>query len=296
MKDRNRVSPEQGFEAWLQAAGRAIRRQKGQCPETDTLSCFLAGDLSEGEAEKVKSHIAACGVCDLMVEKMKAFEELAATHDASPTARAYAIERKILQALRHSKPDDAPGLPVGTKNVIDRLKHVTDLLFWCLRRPAFAYIVALALVYPAYRGLRPRLQTPQPHLPAVEAPKTPSPSLVMAALPPLDLEPVRRGGGQNKVVRLAPVESAFVLGFSVPTRTGYSYFAEVTHENAGSVVTRVQLQPNRVGYFNLVFDRRLFDPGTYTLSVFEARSFAPESKKLVVQYEFSVEAEPVPPH
>jgi hypothetical protein len=278
-----------------------MRRQKGQCPEADTLDRFLAGALSDEEAEKVKSHIAACGVCDLAVEKMKAFEEVAATCDVAPTARAYAVERKILESLKHSKPDGGAGLPMGTKNVIEHLKYATDLLFWCLRRPAFAYIVALALVYPAYRGLRPRLQAPSPHLAAVEAPKTPSSPPVMVAPPPLELERVRGGGRRTKVVRLAPNESAFVLGFCVPTRAGYSYHAEVRHEKGGSVVAHVPLPPNRVGYFNLVFDRRPFDPGAYTLSVFEARSSAPqpgrpESGKLVVQYEFSVEAEPVPPH
>jgi hypothetical protein len=211
------------------------------------------------------------------------------------------VERKILESLKQSKPDDGAGMPLGAKNTIDRLKYATDLLFWCLRRPAFAYIVALALVYPAYRGLRPRLQAPSPRLAAVEAPKALSSPLVMAAPPPLELERVRAGGGRTKVVKLAPADTAFELGFPAPTRAGYSYLAEVTHEKGGSVVAHAQLPPNRVGYFNLVFDRRPFGPGAYTLSVFETRSSAPqserpESEKLVVQYEFSVEAEPVPPH
>jgi hypothetical protein len=303
MSDPKRPSPEHEFEAWLKAAGRAIRQQKGQCPEADTLDRFLAGALSDEEAEKVRSHIAACGVCDLAVEKMKAFEQVAAeeTSDVASTARAYAVEGKILESLKQSKPAEDAGLPMGARSVIDRLKYATDLLFWCLRRPAFAYLVALALVYPAYRGLRPRPQAPLPHLAAVETPKTPSSPPVMVAPPPLELDRVRGGGSQNKVVRLAPNESAFVLGFPAPTRAGYSYLAEVRHEKGGSLVARAQLPPNRVGYFNLVFDRRPFDPGAYTLSVFETRSSAPQSGrpgsgKLVVQYEFSVEAEPAPPH
>jgi hypothetical protein len=300
MSDQNRLPPEQEFEAWLKAAGRAIRRRKGACPETDTLTRFLAGGLSDEEAKKVKSHISACGVCDLVVEKMKGFEEVAA-HDAPPRARAYAVERRILESLKRSKPEEDAGVPVGTENVIDRLKYAADLLFWYLRRPAFAYLVALALVYPAYRGLRPRPQAPPPRPSAVEAPTTPSPPLVMVPAVRLELERVRGGGGQNKVARLAPNDNAFELGFPAPTRAGYSYLAEITHERGGAVVTRMQLPPNQAGYFNLVFDRRPFDPGAYTLSVFETRSYAPgserqESVKLVVQYEFSVEAEPVAPH
>jgi hypothetical protein len=117
----------------------------------------------------------------------------------------------------------------------------------------------------------------------------------------LELERVRGGGEQNKIARLAPNDSAFELGFPVATRTGYSYFAEIRHERGGAVVARVQLPSSRAGYFNLVFNRRPFDPGAYTLSVFETGSYAPgperpESEKLVVQYDFSVEAEPVPPH
>ena len=300
MSEKNQLPPEQEFEAWLKAAGRALRRQKGSCPETDTLNRFLAGDLPEGEAEQVKSHISACGVCDLLVEKMKRFEEVAA-HDAPPTARAYAVERKILESLQHSEPGEDARLPVGTESVVNRLKHATRQLFRYLRRPAFAYLVALALVYPAYRGLRPRPQAPPPRLASVEAPKTPSPPLVMVPATRLDLERVRGGEGRSKIVRLAPNDSAFELGFPVATRTGYSYLAEIRHGKTGAVVTRMQLQPNRVGYFNLVFDRRPFDPGAYTLSVFETGSSAggperPESEKLVVQYEFLVEDEPVPHH
>jgi hypothetical protein len=300
MSAKNQLPPEHEFGAWLKAAGRALRRQKGHCPETDTLNRFLAGDLPEGEAEKVKSHISACGVCDLLVEKMKRFEEVAA-HDAPPTARAYAVERKILESLKHSEPGEDARLPVGTESVVDRLKHATGQLFWYLRRPAFAYIVALALVYPAYRGLRPRPQAPPPRLAAVEAAKTPSPPLVMVPATRLELERVRGGGDQNKTARLAPNDSAFELGFPVATRTGYSYFAEIRHEKTGAAVTRMQLPSSRAGYFNLVLDRKPFDSGAYTLKVFESRSVGteserPESGKLVVQYEFSVEAEPVPPH
>ena len=118
----------------------------------------------------------------------------------------------------------------------------------------------------------------------------------MALAKRLELERVRGGGGQNKVVRLAPNEGAFVLGFPVPTRAGFSYLAVIRHEKGGAVVSQMPLEPNPVGYFNLVCDRTAFAPGTYTLSVFETRPHAPEPERLVVKYELSVEFEPPPTH
>jgi hypothetical protein len=47
---------------------------RGACPDSETLSRFLLGELDEAGASEVKRHIARCGECDLVAVKMKQFD------------------------------------------------------------------------------------------------------------------------------------------------------------------------------------------------------------------------------
>ncbi len=47
----------------------------GRCPGAETLADFAAGSLPPGEAARIRSHIAACGICDSLVERLRHFDE-----------------------------------------------------------------------------------------------------------------------------------------------------------------------------------------------------------------------------
>jgi hypothetical protein len=292
MKVQNRVLSKEQFDAGLAAAGRAIRRQRGECPDTEALGRFFASGLSKAEAERIRAHIAGCGVCDLLVEKMKAFEaDVSASHDFAPSATAYAVERRILESLKRAKPGQIAGQPKTATSVVQRLRYVADLTFWCLRRPAFAYAMILALAYPAYRGLRPRVQVPPAPLSRAEAPETPSPRPPMVAAA-LDLQAPQRGnGGPSQVIELAPADSVLVLSFFLPTQKGFSYRAELTNDMRQPVGMPVQLVPNPVAYFTLVYDRKLFGPGKYTLRLFKTPADVLEVGSPAMEYAFWVKVE-----
>jgi hypothetical protein len=67
------VNDEAQFEAWLGQSLSGV--PKGPCPDAALLSSFVAGELSGEQRKQMESHIAACGYCDLIVTRMRAFEQ-----------------------------------------------------------------------------------------------------------------------------------------------------------------------------------------------------------------------------
>ncbi|MEK7407511.1 MAG: zf-HC2 domain-containing protein [Acidobacteriota bacterium] len=71
---RPRDGGDASFERDFGAGFDALRRRKRDCPRAEVLASYLGGEASEEESAEVRRHLAACGVCDLLVERMKAFE------------------------------------------------------------------------------------------------------------------------------------------------------------------------------------------------------------------------------
>ena len=286
MKDERQAA----FEASLHSAIRKIRQGKGECPDTETLAGFLDGRLSEAEANKVKLHLGYCGVCDLVLEKMKAFEaEVTAGEDKRPGLRGYAVENRVRAFLKQGPGQANMNKAAGGWWTAAGVYHFIGALVWYLKSPVVAYVVVLILAYPAYRGLRFRVEAPAPPSAAVQrttAAPSAQPGMVAAKL--LELGQTRRATDQSLAVNLTQTDSEFVLAFFVPTRKGFSYRAEALDSKLNVIVAQTALRSNEQGEIQLICDRRRFVPGTYTLKVFETRAGFPGSEKLVAEYEFAV--------
>ncbi|MBI1788067.1 MAG: zf-HC2 domain-containing protein [Acidobacteria bacterium] len=69
------MSPEEReFEEELGAAFRALRERRGPCPSAEALSAYQAGSLEPGEADRVRAHVAVCGLCDSLLVRLKDFD------------------------------------------------------------------------------------------------------------------------------------------------------------------------------------------------------------------------------
>ncbi len=62
------------FDSQFGPAFDAIRRAKGDCPDCDALTAYFTGTLQAADAERIRQHVAACGRCDWVLMRMKAFE------------------------------------------------------------------------------------------------------------------------------------------------------------------------------------------------------------------------------
>jgi hypothetical protein len=289
MKDERQVA----FEASLQSAFRVIRQGKGQCPDTETLAGFLDGRLGEAEANKVKLHLGSCGVCDLVLEKMKAFEaEVTASDDKPLGLRAYAVENRLRAALKQRAGQANMSRVAGGWWTVAGMYHLIGVLVWYLKSPVVAYVLVLVLAYPAYRGLRFHVQAPAPPSAAVERPTAAQPTqpgMIPAKL--LELRQTRSALDHGSAVNLTHTDREFVLAFFVPARKGFSYRAEVLDIKLSVIVAQTALSGNEQGDFQLICDRKRFVPGTYALKVFESPAGLPASEKLVAEYEFAVRSE-----
>jgi len=135
---RPREGGDASFEREFGAAFDALRSGKGHCPGPALLARYLGGETSEAETAEVGRHLALCGVCDLLVERMKAFDE---TSRSSPGRRvlgwlrtpalAYALVALLLypaylgtlgrRRVAELKPVIPGQLPLGVEpaNVLD---------------------------------------------------------------------------------------------------------------------------------------------------------------------------------
>ncbi len=77
---RPREGGDASFEREFGGGFDALRTRKRDCPGAGLLARYLEGETSEEETAAIRQHLGVCGVCDLLVERMKAFDE--ASHPA----------------------------------------------------------------------------------------------------------------------------------------------------------------------------------------------------------------------
>ncbi len=75
MRDRPpRDGGDPSFDKEFGAGFEALRGRKGDCPGPDLLARYLGGETSGSQSAGIRRHVALCGTCDLLVERMKAFD------------------------------------------------------------------------------------------------------------------------------------------------------------------------------------------------------------------------------
>ena len=181
----------------LEPGLRSLRRRLSECPGAESLTGFLAGSLAAEEAAAIRDHVAICGVCDGLLEGLKAFDE--------PVT-------------------DAPGW-VGAERRMRAKVFPRPRWRAMLLHPAVAYACAAIAVAAA---LWPR------HQPATPAPPAAS-AIAMESVRTIDLNVVRRGGAAHAA--LTPRDRFVLLSFLVDTHPGFRYAASLDGGPAKDVVS-----------------------------------------------------------
>ena len=172
----------------LEPGLRSLRRWLGGCPSAEALTGFLAGNLPAEETAAIRDHVAICGVCDGLLEGLKAFDE--------PVA-------------------DVPGWAAAERRMRAR---VFPRPRWqaLLLHPAVAYACAAIAVAAALWPCR------EPPVPAAPAAAT---VLAMESVRTVDLNVIRRGEARRAA--LTPQDRFVLLSFLVDTHPGFQYAASL---------------------------------------------------------------------
>ena len=249
-----------------------LRARRGECPQEEPLVAFREGAITGESAVEIETHLAICGLCQMRLRWIEQCERLEGADIEAPDNWAE-IERRgrarfhaflESQAKKEQKREAKAG-------ILQRMKAL-------LLRPAFAYLLVLALLYPAYQWVfqKPEVMVvkePVKETEIVEVEK-PVPSLSMATLPrSFRLRLAERSTGQSlRVVRLSQGDNFFALSFLAPIseRPEFVYNLEIRDER-GKVVASEQAAraQDPLGNFLVVCNRELFPPGEYELRVKE---------------------------
>lgn len=249
-----------------------LRTERGPCPDDETLIGFHEGQLPPGEVERIRVHVGLCGSCQVAMETLDRFDQCQAGE--LPEAPDWPVverrSRDRFAAFLKSQRVDARERP----SFWEKLRAV---VLQPVRRvsvaQAVAYLLVLALAYPAYRGLfgKPEVVTRVgPEKPIVELEK---PSFAIVALKTFELRlPERAPRQEPSVLQLNPDEPLVGLSFFVPIseRPEFVYDVEI-RDGRGQVVAaeKAVRSQDEFGNFLLVCRRDLFSLGEYELHVSE---------------------------
>lgn len=126
-----------------------------------------------------------------------------------------------------------------------------------LKSPVLGYVLAAALIYPAYRGLRPPPPAPpvQPQPAAVEAP------------PGLSLNDVRGAAGGTAA---ATAEGHFLIHFALPVSADKRYRATIRAADGKVIVAGLPIRSwDSLGNFSLLCRAADFPSGKYSVEIEE---------------------------
>ncbi|MBN9661517.1 MAG: hypothetical protein J0H49_25200 [Acidobacteria bacterium] len=224
-------------------------RQKFQCPDIHVLDQFVARRLDASAEESFQRHLAVCGLCEELVERLRDFDREATS--LSPEPDWTAMEARLEQACRGrstatAKPNLAP-------------------VRWWQRSPlipVFGYTLAAALVYPAWLGWTRK--APQPPAPA---PVPQARAFVGAAARVLDFNTVR-GDQSPAALEARPGVNTAALLFFLPVGPQARLTAEIV-DGSGAVAASIGeiSSYDRNGNFCVVVAMDGWAPGQYRLVV-----------------------------
>lgn len=214
------------FEEQIKRGYRKGISDRGDCPASDDLIRYQQRELSTEEMLRIKQHVDVCGFCDCAVAELSEFDSVASFAAREPEA-------------------------AGRKGFFSRF----------LLHPAFAYGIALALLYPAYRGLFHPGPAPE--------------KIVERTGSAMDFDlgqgSVTRSPsyGKEAGVVLSPDERFFILTLFVPVRSDHRYKMEIRNEQGLLVDSGTIRSRDSVGNFSIVATSSLFPDGRYRLTVQE---------------------------
>ena len=62
------------FDERFGAGFRELRRTRGACPTAESLNAYLSGSLPAEEHDPIQRHVAACGLCDSLLVRIRGFD------------------------------------------------------------------------------------------------------------------------------------------------------------------------------------------------------------------------------
>jgi hypothetical protein len=168
-----------------------------ECPGAEALAAFAANSLPPGETSRIQSHVAACGVCDSLVERLRHFDEPAASDPPGWSATRRRLHSRAF-----------PG------NGVQKI----------LLHPSVAYGIALCAVAAAVVSGR--------RIPPAPPPAT---AIAMESVPTIDLN-VTRGGDVPRLA-VDPGARFLLLSFLIDTHPLFHYAASLDGGPASEVAT-----------------------------------------------------------
>ncbi|MCI0604306.1 hypothetical protein L0156_15010 [bacterium] len=240
----------------FQEAFNELKARRGDCPGSDELLQYQQKSLPEEQLVKTKQHIDSCGLCDSIVTRLAQFDS--------------AVTEKPKQSI--------PWM-------------VTVRQFFL--QPAVAYLVALALLYPAYVGI---FRKPVIVEKITKAPAPPIQGVGSAQDFDLGEGTVQRGGSPSlapvQVIRISAEEKFFILNFFVPVRPDRRYEMQIVDDKGEQITAGKVTSRDRLGNFSLVCTWELFPPDPYVLTIKELEQ---NSQQVHDEYffRFTVQSKPV---
>jgi len=246
----------------LEAGIGPMRRGLGACPNPAALAAYADDSLPPGQAVRIRAHVAACGICESLVESLQNFD--------SPVV------------------DTSPGWAAMERRLRAKIFPKPRRRLWVLH-PAVAYGVALVAVIAAFLPVR------RPAVPTVVAPDqeiapvpTVAPGPIVAPVPtgapgPIEMLSLRtidlnttRGGALP--FPLNARDRLVLLAFLIDIRPGFRYEASLDGRTAQAVESS-----DGKGNFAVLVNRGLLGPGAHRLTVAEIN---PASSKVERPFDF----------
>jgi anti-sigma factor RsiW len=223
--------------------------ERSQCPEVEVVERFVRGELPAPAAEEFRAHLEVCGVCCVIVERLREFETAGAPVSRGSEPDWKPMERRLAEECRRMYPEK-------TKQA--------DGSRWGWWVPALGYGLAVILVYPAWLGIARR-----PEREAVRGVTLAAPRLIASGASLVDLN-TTRGQQGLPVVTARAGEQAAVLSFFVRGLPGAAYMASIVDEAGNVAVDAGAIRSyDGKGNYCVVVDPGVLKKGQYRLVVKE---------------------------
>jgi hypothetical protein len=240
---------EPDFDRDLQAAFHRMRDARGACPAPETLASYLRDSLAANERERVERHIAGCGLCDCLLEKLQSFE---APSPAEIPVNWPPAERRM------------------RRRVFAQAGTWWRGMLQFLAKPVLGYGVAVVALGWAYWSFpEHRLEAP--------APPPAAPPAALERVRSIDLN-VKRGATSKSAADAD--EQRILLSFFVPVRPGFRYRAAIDRGDAVDIASY-----DGIGNFHLLCNGAQVRPGKHLLTVTEINPATAKTERSV-DFEF----------
>jgi hypothetical protein len=247
-----------------------LRTKRGPCPDDETLVALQEGTLTLDRAEQVQSHVGLCGRCGEAVRMLERFEQCQAEEWPDPPNWPE-VERRSqarLAAFLESQKAPAPERRSRWEKV---RAAIWPPVSGVSLPQAVAYLLVLALAYPAYRGLFGKPEVVTKIVPQKEIIEVEKPGPDIANLVPFELEATERAPGEGPtVVPLRPDQLYVELSFQSEVSGAPKAVSDLeVYDSRGQVVAALKdVRPrDELGNFIVRCRRDLFRPGPYELRV-----------------------------